>query len=127
MRLGTPKEFDKVVKKATDWYNNKGGRFHFHNSKNGAISAVAEFLANKEGFTIYDSKVDLKSVCGSCYGSLYHLPGCGIGEHGVIITEPEKKIFSSQELECIIEKEKRRIRDRQIQRARQGQLKLTGV
>ena len=60
LRLATEQEAQHVIGVARDWSTKRHGRVMFENASTVANSAVAEFLANKQGLTLYESKVGLE-------------------------------------------------------------------
>ena len=54
MKLATIEKAEEIHNKAKDWLDNSPSAVMFGSSKTVAKLAVAEFLANQEGLTLYE-------------------------------------------------------------------------
>ena len=57
MELMTEKQADEVFGIAKDWIENTNAKVVFANSKYIACTAVAEYIANQRGLTLYKGSV----------------------------------------------------------------------
>jgi hypothetical protein len=55
-RLATEQESEEIVERARTWGESAGGYFMFESAKSACLVAVAEFLANQRGLTLYEAK-----------------------------------------------------------------------
>ena len=53
MELMTEKQADEILEMAKDWLENTNAKVIFANSKYAAYTAVAEYIANQKGLTLY--------------------------------------------------------------------------
>lgn len=107
MRISTDKESDEIWKEVEFWYK-RGGRFMFEDNSMGAKAAIAEYLANQKGFTLFESKTKLIEVCYSCKGE-EHTPDCTHkGINPVFIVAHDRELLSEYELRLIHKSRERR-------------------
>ena len=57
MKLMTEKQADEILGIAKDWIENTNANVVFANSKYTAYTAVAEYIANQKGLTLYKGSV----------------------------------------------------------------------
>lgn len=59
MKLVTTEQFNEYDKKFSEWFDKKENSSLFHDVRGICKNAIMEYLANKDGFTIYPHKVSL--------------------------------------------------------------------